>query len=137
VQYKLLIIFSLILNSFANELDDVPITLKAIGYNKQIFKNNYKFIELDPISVIKYKIRCKEFPNKKLLKLEKYRTTHVINKNKVICKKDVKIKSSKKIKFNFGFLEIERDGEIIKETDKYIRIKNPDGTIEKIYKGVK
>ena len=60
-----------------------------------------------------------------------------ILKNRVICKKSLYMTSSKKIKFNFGFIEIEKDGEVLKETSKYIRIKNADGTVEKIYKGVK
>ena len=36
--------------------------------------------------------------------------------------------------FDFGNIEIEKDGKVIKDTKQYVRIKNNDGTIEKIYK---
>ena len=31
-------------------------------------------------------------------------------------------------------IEVEREGSVIKETNQYIKIKNLDGSVEKIYK---
>ncbi|MEA3497768.1 MAG: hypothetical protein U9R16_01795 [Campylobacterota bacterium] len=137
MKYKLLIIIALVLNCFASETKVVPVSIKSINYKEQIFSNGYKLIQLNTLNIIKYKVRCKEYLSLDKLKQNKYRAKHYIRKNSAICKKDVYISSSKKIKFNFGLLEIERDGEIIKETSKYIKIKNLDGSIEKIYKGAK
>ncbi|WP_198305155.1 hypothetical protein [Arcobacter vandammei] len=65
---------------------------------------------------------------------EIYITTHYINKNTVICKKDIKKFQDETIVFNFGGLEIEKKGKIIYENSEFIRFKNLDGTIEQIYK---
>ena len=63
-----------------------------------------------------------------------YVTTHFINKNTIICQKDVKKQNDEGIVFNFGGLKIEKKGKIIYENNEFIRIKNLDGTIEQIYK---
>ncbi len=63
-----------------------------------------------------------------------YITTHHINKNTIICLKDVKKGDNESIVFNFGGLKIEKKGKIIYENKDFIRIKNSDGTIEQIYK---
>ena len=63
-----------------------------------------------------------------------YVTTHFINKNTIICQKDVKDYKDTGIVFNFGGVKIEKKGKIIYENDEFIRIKNLDGTIEQIYK---
>ena len=68
------------------------------------------------------------------LQSENYITTHHINKNTVICSKDVKKNENESIVFNFGGLKIEKKGKIIYENKDFIRIKNADGTIEQIYK---
>lgn len=65
---------------------------------------------------------------------KKYVTTHFINKNSIICLKDIKRNKEQSIIFNFGGLQIEKKGSIIYENDEFIRFKNEDGTIEKIYK---
>ncbi len=64
----------------------------------------------------------------------KYVTTHFINKNSIICQKDIKKGGEETVIFNFGGLQIEKKGTVIYENDEFIRIKNQDGTIEKIYK---
>ena len=137
MKYKLLIIFLFIVNSFASELKIVPISIKNINFKEEILDKHYKIVEYNDLNKRIYNIRCKEYLTLKELQSNKYRAKHYIRKNKVICKKNLFITSSKKIKFNFGFLEIEKDGEVLKETSKYIRIKNADGTVEKIYKGIK
>ena len=66
-----------------------------------------------------------------------YVTTHFINKNTIICQKDVKDYKDYKdtgVVFNFGGVKIEKKGKIIYENDEFIRIKNLDGSIEQIYK---
>ncbi|WP_164967602.1 hypothetical protein [Arcobacter sp. CECT 8985] len=63
-----------------------------------------------------------------------YETTHYIKKGSVLCTKDIKEFKKKAVVFKFGALEIETDGEIIYQNDKYIRIKKRDGKVEKIYK---
>ncbi len=137
MKYKLLIILSLLVNSYAAQPEIVPITIKSINFKEQVLKKHYKIVEYNDLNRKIYNIRCKEYLTLKELSTKKYRAKHYIRKNKVICKKNLFITSAKKIKFNFGFLEIEKDGEVLKETSKYIRIKNADGTVEKIYKGIK
>ena len=68
------------------------------------------------------------------LQKEEYITTHYINKNTIICTKDVKKQEDNVIVFNFGGVRIEKKGKIIFENDDFIKIKNIDGTIEQIYK---
>jgi len=68
------------------------------------------------------------------LEKEEYITSHYINKNTIICLKDVKKHEEETIVFNFGGLKIEKKGKIVYENKDYIRIKNADGTIEQIYK---
>ena len=63
-----------------------------------------------------------------------YITTHHINKDTIICLKDVKKYENESIIFNFGGLKIEKKGKVIYENKDFIRIKNIDGTIEQIYK---
>lgn len=68
------------------------------------------------------------------LQNEEYITTHYINKNTIICTKDVKKQQNNIVIFNFGGVRIEKKGKIIFENNEFIRIKNLDGTIEQIYK---
>lgn len=68
------------------------------------------------------------------LENDEYITTHYINKNTIICEKDVKKYTNEGVVFNFGGVEIEKKGKVIFENNDFIRIKNVDGTIEQIYK---
>jgi hypothetical protein len=77
--------------------------------------------------------KCKEYLDIKKLKKNKYFAKHYISKNKPICAKDVYIPLQNKVNVRFGNLEIEKEAELIRETKSYIKIKNVDGTIEKIY----
>ena len=61
-------------------------------------------------------------------------TLKPINKNTIICSKDVKKYENESIIFNFGGVQIEKKGKVIFENKDFIRIKNIDGTIEQIYK---
>ena len=137
MKYKLLIIFLFILNSYASEVEVVPIAIKNINFKETLLEKHYKLVKYNDLNKKIYNMRCKQYLTLEELQSNKYRAKHYIRKNKVICKNSLFITAVNKIKFNFGFLEIEKDGEIIKETSKYIRIKNADGTVEKIYKGIK
>ena len=68
------------------------------------------------------------------LETEDYITAHHINKNIIICTKDIKRYEAETIVFNFGGLKIEKKGKIIYENKDFIRFKNIDGTVEQIYK---
>lgn len=68
------------------------------------------------------------------LESNQFITTHYINKNVIICEKDVKLLENEGVVFNFGGVKIEKKGKIIFENSEFIRIKNLDGTIEQIYK---
>ena len=68
------------------------------------------------------------------LETEDYITSHHINKNIIICTKDIKKYEAETIVFNFGGLKIEKKGKIIYENKDFIRFKNIDGTVEQIYK---
>jgi len=63
-----------------------------------------------------------------------YISTHYINPGSIICEKDISIYEKKTVIFNFGNIEIEKEGKVVGETKQYIRIKKPNGRIEKIYK---
>jgi hypothetical protein len=63
-----------------------------------------------------------------------YRAKVFLKKGRVICKKDIYIAQKNRLIFNFGSIEIEKDGKLIKETKDYLRIRNIDGKIDKLYK---
>lgn len=63
-----------------------------------------------------------------------YISKHYISKGSILCEKDIKKYEKNSIVFNFGSLEIEKDGKVINDTKKYIKIKKPNGKVEKIYK---
>jgi hypothetical protein len=112
----------------SNEINIVPIANKNIDYKSKIYTYDVRLIQANQ------KFKCKKYINVIDLKKNKYYASHYIAKDRTICASDVFIPESNTIRFKFGNLEIEREGEIVKETDEYIRIKNLDGTIDKIYK---
>ncbi len=123
-----IVILFLILVTAINAVQVVPITNKVINYKTKIYSSSVRLIQISE------KYSCKEYIDIKTLKQNKYYAKHYLGKNKPLCKKSVFIPVSKRIKFKFGNLEIEKDGEVIRETDQYIKIKTIDGKIEKIYK---
>jgi hypothetical protein len=64
----------------------------------------------------------------------KYKAKTVLKKNRIICEKDIYKPQNSKLIFNFGTIQIEKYGKVIKETKDYYRIRNEDGTIENVYK---
>lgn len=127
--YKIFFLFTFVINSvlFA-EVKVVPITPKSIDYRNKIYSYNLKLVQVNE------KYKCKEYLDIVTLKKNKYYAKHYIADGSAICLKDVYIPKVNKVKFRFGNLEIEKEAELIKETKSYIKIKNLDGTIEKIYK---
>ena len=116
--------FLFTINSFAVT---VLVSVQAINFEEKIDKSKLKVQNIKELNK-----SCKPL---KLSDMEEdYVSTHYINKNSIICTKDVKKYKDEGIVFNFGGVKIERKGKIIYENNEFIRIKNPDGTIEQIYK---
>lgn len=122
-----LIIISIATFLFSSQVEVVPLANKAISYKSKIYSQDVRLIQVND------KHKCKEYLDIKKLKQNKYFAKHYISKNKPLCAKDIYIPQINKVKFRFGNLEIEKDAELIRETKSYIKIKNVDGTIEKIY----
>lgn len=104
-----------------------------------VAKNNIKYEE--ELNASKVRVQNVATINKNCtpltlndLKNDVFVTTHYINKNSIICTKDVKSFTESAIVFDFGGVKIEKKGKIIYENDEFIRFKNLDGTIEQIYK---
>ena len=124
---KLLLILFVSSFVYAKENIVIPLSNKNINYKNKIYTQDVRLIQINN------NFKCKEYLDIRLLKKNKYFASHYIAKNKPICAKDVYIPQMNKVKFKFGNLEIEKEAELVRETKSYIKIKNVDGTIEKIY----
>ena len=113
------------INTFAI---DVLISKDAIKFEEKINASKLKLQNINEINKACIPLTLDEIQN------EEYISSHYINKNTIICQKDVKKQNDEGIVFNFGGLKIEKKGKIIYENNEFIRIKNLDGTIEQIYK---
>jgi hypothetical protein len=122
---KFLILIFIVLNILNG--NKLSITNKDIKY-KELLK--YEFFTKAPFDG---NIRCIPF-NIDLLKSQSYQATHYIFKGKPICTKDVKLTSQDKVFYDFGNIYIEKNAKIIGETNKYVKIKNTNGSVDKIYK---
>jgi hypothetical protein len=121
-------IISLILIMISVAVADIAlVSVKDIKYKQHIEYGDLKKVYIDK------QIRCTMFDKNKLLE-NKYRAKRYILKGKPICNKDVEIAKIDKISFDFGNIVIERDGKVVGETKRYIRVKNTDGSVDKIYK---
>lgn len=120
-----LVFFLLYLNVFATS---VVISTKSIAFDEKIDTSKVKVEEVTDINKFCVPLKISDIEE------NSYVTTHHINKNMIICMKDVKKSENESIIFNFGGLKIEKKGKIIYENKDFIRIKNSDGTIEQIYK---
>lgn len=107
---------------------NVLISTDSIAFEEQIDSNKVKLQNVSEVGKSCIPLKLTQLQN------EKYITTHYINKNTIICMKDVKKYENESVIFNFGGVEIEKKGKVIYENDDFIRIKNLDGTIEQIYK---
>jgi hypothetical protein len=123
--YLVLIVFFLT-QSFAVQL--VPMAKKDIKYKENINSSDLYYVAQSN------EYSCKEYLKPNLLAQNLYKAKRYIIKNTPICQKDAVYEKPKIIRFKFGSLIIEKEGELLQETDEYIRIKNSDGKITKIYK---
>lgn len=106
----------------------VLVAKESINYEEKLEMKKIRLINVSEIKKICKPLTLDEIQN------NEYITTHFINKGNILCKKDVKKYEKDVVIFNFGGVQIEKKGKIIYENDEFIRIKNLDGTIEKIYK---
>ena len=121
---SIFILFLVFFNLYSSE---ILISKRNINYKDVI---NSEYLELVNIS---NDIRCTTF-DKNLLKKHKYQAKRYIYKGKAICYKDLQKVQINKIKYDFGNIEIQRDGKVVGENKDYVKIKNYDGTVIKIYK---
>ena len=120
-----LVIFLLNINAFAIS---VLVSQDAINFEEKLDVSKVKLQNVSEINKSCVPLKLSEIQN------DEYITTHYINKNTIICTKDVKKYENESIIFNFGGVQIEKKGKVIFENKDFIRIKNIDGTIEQIYK---
>ncbi len=121
------LLFLLLMLCHLNAID-VLIAKNKISYNAPILKKDLRLL-----SVEKIKKRCEPLSLKRL-DSNKFIAKHFINKNTVICESSVKVYKKNSVIFNFGNIQIEQNGKIIFENDKYITIKKSNGKLKKIYK---
>jgi hypothetical protein len=126
--FKLRSLFFLILFSLNLYSIEVIITADRINYNEVI-----KLKDIRKSSVTSVKKYCKPLTASNL-NTTSYVAKHYMPKGYVICMDDVKEYKKNSVVFNFGSIQIEKEGKVIFENDEYIRIKNRDGKIEKFYK---
>lgn len=120
-----LVIFLLNINAFAIS---VLVSQEAINFEEKLDASKVKLQNVGELNKSCVPLKLSEVQN------EEYITTHYINKNTIICTKDVKKYENEFIIFNFGGVQIEKKGKVIFENKDFVRIKNIDGTIEQIYK---
>ena len=106
----------------------VLIAKESINFEEKIDSSKLIVQNVSDISKACIPLKLSDIQN------QDYITTHFINKNTIICQKDVKDYKDTGVVFNFGGVKIEKKGKIIYENDEIIRIKNLDGSIEQIYK---
>lgn len=107
---------------------DVVVASQAINFNEIIDPQMVQKAEVANVKRHCVPVPYEDFVNKKL------QATHYMRKAYVLCEKDVQEYKKEAVLFDFGAIEIEKEGEIIFENDEYIRIRKIDGDIEKIYK---
>ncbi|MBL3519862.1 MULTISPECIES: hypothetical protein [Arcobacteraceae] len=117
----------LILNSYLFAIP-VLITTAPLKYEEKVDKSKLILKEVDSVSRFCEPLTLVDVEN------NEYITTHHINKNVIVCQKDVKLVEDNEVVFNFGGLKIVKKGKIIYENSEFIRFRNLDGTIEQIYK---
>lgn len=127
MKLKLSLLFFLISSTYLFGVKIITAN-KDIGYNESIkledvYLKEYK--ELPPF--------CKLF-NIEKFKSNDYHTKHFIGKDSPICSKDIEIYTDEKVLFDFGNIQIEKKAKVIYENDEVIKIKEPNGNVEKIYK---
>jgi hypothetical protein len=102
---------------------------------KQVSQEEMQAFQLEQPRKYKHILkRCEKF-NSAILSKKNYTASHIINKGTFVCKDDMDQTQKNKIIFNInGLFEIEREGQLIRETEEYIKFRNSDGKVETIYK---
>lgn len=126
LKFKFVLIFLFFTSNLAAL--EVIITKNKISYNSIL-----SIKDLSLKNVLKVKRSCKPLTLNDLDK-RKYITKHYIKKGNIICLNNVKIYKKEVVVVKFGNIEIEKNGKIIFENDKYFTIKKRNGKLEKIYK---
>lgn len=119
------IILLLTLNSYAIT---VLVTNSALKYEELIDKGKLKVLNVSSLKKACIPLKINE------IKTNKYVTAHYINKGSILCRRNVKEYKDNGVVFNFGSIQIEKKGKILQDNDKFIRIRKPNGRVEKIYK---
>ncbi len=107
---------------------NVIVSSKTIAFEEKVDSSKIRSEEVAEINKFCIPLKLSDIEE------NNYIATHHINRNTVICMKDVRKSDNESIIFNFGGVKIEKKGKIIYENKDFIRIKNVDGTIEQIYK---
>jgi hypothetical protein len=108
---------------------------RYIKYKNQISKSD---LYIDTVDISKIDKFCNPIARGDFLNSH-FRAKKHIKKDKILCIRDI-YKSNivnNKILFNFGLIEIEKSGKIVRETREYVRIKDENGNLQKIYKNGK
>ena len=115
---------------FCTNIMAIPVLVskQAINFEQKIDPSMFKIKNVSQLNKACIPLKITD------VKSNEYITTHYINKNTIVCKKDVKVYEDNSVVFNFGGIEIEKQGKIIYESEDFIRIKKDDGSFEKIYK---
>ncbi len=127
--FLIILIFSSVILEASIEVIKARVNIE---YKQKITKSD---IYLDNVSFKEVKRFCKPIEKESFINNNDYRAKIHIKRGNIICTKDLyKMKKANKILFNFGSIQIEKNGKVIRETKDYIRIKNDNGEIQKIYK---
>ncbi|RXJ69592.1 hypothetical protein CRV08_02490 [Halarcobacter ebronensis] len=107
---------------------EVTVVNKDVDYKELLTKEILIKADVDSVKKL-----CEPIPYSELI-TNKYLAKRYMKKGTVICDRDVEEYEKKSVLFNFGTIQIEKYGKIIFENDEYIKIKDNDGNVEKIYK---
>lgn len=107
---------------------DVLVSNSRINFNDEITLKKVSVGKVDKVKKFCIPLTLEDFEKNRFL------AKHYIRKGLVLCRKSVKLYKKNSVVFNFGSIQIEREGKLIYENDEYIKIKKTNGKIEKIYK---
>ena len=107
---------------------DVLVAKESIKFEERIDENKLEIKSIGSVSKNCIPVTLSD------IRANENVSAHIINKNSIICEKDLKKRQDDSVVFNFGGVVIEKKGKVVFENNEFIRIKNLDGTIEQIYK---
>ncbi len=113
---------------FAQEGIDVLIAKKDIPYKNSISIDDFIEKKVPEIRGTCIPVSLKDLQNNEFV------AKHFIRSGRILCMRNIKEDTASKVLFDFGTLEIERKAKVIHENDRYIKVRLPDGEVQKIYK---